>query len=485
MMPAAGAESPVNSEAGFDAALDVALDGGAEESPSLDADAEDADAAASADEYTLVAIELPSACVVTRPSPSSRGINEAEFEDGASVAADAEGESVDSAAAEAGRIDVAVPASTSETIAAGVSGTSVVNDDAQEATAAGNVDAKPGVKIADDLASARLSESTPWEPSDKSAAGAPREAADSASDQSIEDEAESDEPIVLRPASHSAPARRTGQASSEQVSEPSQTPNAFAELQTAGRTESAPIAAIATPKAAKAPLATASAVPDAVPDAVRANADSAARATSEPAGVEAEVQETNAAADAGGEGEFGSSHGKGEAFARSQAGSEPSGAARASGQPVMMLVQSADGTLRLAHAGSVAQTVPAGGPTPEDRAENITRLVQTMRVMSKDGISEATIRLRPDHLGEVSIAIRVDGRNVTATVQAESRNVREWLQSQEDSLRSNLSQQGLSLDKLQVQRDPKHDRREQQHEQQPRPRYRRPQDVEARFEVSA
>lgn len=151
----------------------------------------------------------------------------------------------------------------------------------------------------------------------------------------------------------------------------------------------------------------------------------------------------------------------------------------------MMLVQSADGTLRLAHAGSVAQAAAPGGPTPEERAENITRLVQTMRVMTKDGISEATIRLRPDHLGEVSIAIRVDGRIVTATVQAESRNVREWLQSQEDSLRSNLSQQGLSLDKLHVQRDPKHDRREQQHEQQQRPRYRRPQDLEARFEVSA
>lgn len=145
----------------------------------------------------------------------------------------------------------------------------------------------------------------------------------------------------------------------------------------------------------------------------------------------------------------------------------------------LTLLASPDGTFRLGGAGA-----PAAPPSPVTHApDNFGRLVQTMRVQLKDGISEATVRLRPEHLGEVNISIRVDGKVVSAIVHAESAGVREWLQSQESALRASLSEQGLQLDRLHVQRDPRHDRREHPSQEPKRSRPRHPAGPDARFEV--
>jgi flagellar hook-length control protein FliK len=149
--------------------------------------------------------------------------------------------------------------------------------------------------------------------------------------------------------------------------------------------------------------------------------------------------------------------------------------------PGLALTQTADGTLTLMPvmaASALAQSSAA-------QAENLERLVQTMHVMVKGNVSEATVRLRPEHLGEVSVAIRVEGKAVTATVTAEAASVREWLQSHEEALRTGLQQQGLTLDRLIVQREARQERREQQHQEARRSRPRRGQDPQPRFEVSA
>jgi hypothetical protein len=119
---------------------------------------------------------------------------------------------------------------------------------------------------------------------------------------------------------------------------------------------------------------------------------------------------------------------------------------------------------------------------PYERAENIGRLVQSMRVLVRDGASEATIRLRPEHLGDVNISLRVDGRSVSAVVRAEAAGVREWLQLQHESLRQSLALHGLSLDRLDVEPDERRERREHDEEQPRRPRPR-PLDPGARFDV--
>jgi flagellar hook-length control protein FliK len=136
----------------------------------------------------------------------------------------------------------------------------------------------------------------------------------------------------------------------------------------------------------------------------------------------------------------------------------------------------------------VAAPVEVAPPAPMTHAdaENVHNLVQAMRVTAKAGGWEATVRLKPEHLGEVTIALRVEGNNVSAVVQAESAGVRQWLMDQEQAVRSGLSEHGLHLDRFAVSRDGQ--RREAGEQQrQPQQRRRAPRQAansnEARFEI--
>jgi flagellar hook-length control protein FliK len=86
-------------------------------------------------------------------------------------------------------------------------------------------------------------------------------------------------------------------------------------------------------------------------------------------------------------------------------------------------------------------------------ADTVRQLVQTMRMQFRDGIGDAIVRLRPEHLGEVSISLRVEQGSVSATVQAEVAAVRHWLETHEGTLRSGLAEQGLHLEKFVVRED--------------------------------
>jgi flagellar hook-length control protein FliK len=133
----------------------------------------------------------------------------------------------------------------------------------------------------------------------------------------------------------------------------------------------------------------------------------------------------------------------------------------------------------------VAVAAPAS--TPHVDAENVQNLVQAMRVTAKAGGWEATVRLKPEHLGEVTIALRVEGNSVSAVVQAESAGVRQWLMDQEQAVRSGLSEHGLQLDRFAVSRDgQRREAGEHAHEQQQQQRRRAPrqaQGSEQRFEI--
>jgi flagellar hook-length control protein FliK len=94
---------------------------------------------------------------------------------------------------------------------------------------------------------------------------------------------------------------------------------------------------------------------------------------------------------------------------------------------------------------------PANAAAPD--AQNIDRLVQSMHVNAKSGVMEATVRLRPDYLGDVTIELRVDGTGVSAVVRAESASVRQWLESHEQTIRSGLAEHGLELTRFIVDPD--------------------------------
>jgi len=79
--------------------------------------------------------------------------------------------------------------------------------------------------------------------------------------------------------------------------------------------------------------------------------------------------------------------------------------------------------------------------------------VQSMRMQFRDGIGEAVLKLKPEHLGSVSISLRVENGGLKANVQADMPAVRQWLESQQDTLRSALSEHGLRLDRFDVEPD--------------------------------
>jgi flagellar hook-length control protein FliK len=103
----------------------------------------------------------------------------------------------------------------------------------------------------------------------------------------------------------------------------------------------------------------------------------------------------------------------------------------------------------------VAAQAPPGGPspTPAQTVENVQRLVESIRVQWRQQVSEATVRLNPAHLGEVTISVRLEQGQVAAVVHAQTAAVRQWLEAQEDKVRSSLAGQGLTLERFVVQRD--------------------------------
>ena len=128
-------------------------------------------------------------------------------------------------------------------------------------------------------------------------------------------------------------------------------------------------------------------------------------------------------------------------------------ASNAAGTPVFVVPHTTTASVMAAVGAPVGAEVAQSGIPLRD-TEMVQQFVQTMRVQFRDGIGDAVLRLRPEHLGEVSISLRVENGSVAATVNAETAAVRQWLEANQASLRQGLSEQGLQLDRFVVQRDP-------------------------------
>ncbi|MEX2415313.1 MAG: flagellar hook-length control protein FliK [Paenibacillaceae bacterium] len=87
----------------------------------------------------------------------------------------------------------------------------------------------------------------------------------------------------------------------------------------------------------------------------------------------------------------------------------------------------------------------------QEFAEEMTRiLVKNMSITQLNGSSEAKISLVPEHLGQVDVRISVLNGQITAHFIAESAQARDLLELQLPQLRASLQQQGLQVDKLEV-----------------------------------
>ena len=90
------------------------------------------------------------------------------------------------------------------------------------------------------------------------------------------------------------------------------------------------------------------------------------------------------------------------------------------------------------------------------------QIVQALRMQVLQGGGEARVQLRPEHLGALTIDVRVENGRVSATFNAEVPAVRHWLESHESSLRQALSEQGLELSRFVVHEDGEAPSQEQQ-----------------------
>ena len=187
---------------------------------------------------------------------------------------------------------------------------------------------------------------------------------------------------------------------------------------------------------------------------------------------------------AGGGESFGSGEGRRSPAAARLAAAIVASGAPAGGGPGTAPVSSVAAPVQpILPTTPMAVTAPMAPTAMPEAEENLQQLIQTMRVAAKSGGWEATVHLKPEHLGEVSISLRVDGRNVSASVQAEAAGVREWLRGQEESVRSGLAEHGLQLERFVVDRDGRQQNHEQAEEQPQRRAPRRLAVPAERFEV--
>ena len=84
---------------------------------------------------------------------------------------------------------------------------------------------------------------------------------------------------------------------------------------------------------------------------------------------------------------------------------------------------------------------------------NVTQqIVEQARLIQKAGSSEMVIKLNPEHLGELSLKVSVNGNGgVTATFHTDNAQVRAILETSMIQLKQQLNDQGLKVDSVEVQ----------------------------------
>ena len=68
-----------------------------------------------------------------------------------------------------------------------------------------------------------------------------------------------------------------------------------------------------------------------------------------------------------------------------------------------------------------------------------------------NGVKQLTVQLTPENLGKLTVALQVHGKEVSATIRAESPEAARIIHEQLDIIKTALEDQGLKVDKLEVQ----------------------------------
>jgi flagellar hook-length control protein FliK len=124
-------------------------------------------------------------------------------------------------------------------------------------------------------------------------------------------------------------------------------------------------------------------------------------------------------------------------------------------------------------------------PTAQEDAHNVQTLVRSLKMQFHEGGGEARLRLDPEHLGPVTLTVKVEQGRVSAHVQTETADAGRWIESRQQELRSSLREQGLDVKDFVVSTDPdgRRERERPQETSKPRARQRQANGTTPRFEV--
>jgi flagellar hook-length control protein FliK len=108
---------------------------------------------------------------------------------------------------------------------------------------------------------------------------------------------------------------------------------------------------------------------------------------------------------------------------------------------------------------AVVATRPELPSVPRDPAEafqtpltqhGVDRVSRAVRASVAHGGMEVRLRLHPDSLGEVRVAVRWEGGLLSARLEAATPAARDALEGGTEALRASLQEQGISLDRLSI-----------------------------------
>lgn len=106
-------------------------------------------------------------------------------------------------------------------------------------------------------------------------------------------------------------------------------------------------------------------------------------------------------------------------------------------------------------------SVQTQGTTPSAPAQPVVHVrqfakemtefvVQKLDIVKHTGLTEATIMLRPDHLGQLEVKLTMQNGHLVAQFMTEHSGAKDLLEQQTSQLRSSLQSQGIQVDKVEV-----------------------------------
>jgi flagellar hook-length control protein FliK len=123
------------------------------------------------------------------------------------------------------------------------------------------------------------------------------------------------------------------------------------------------------------------------------------------------------------------------------------------GAALRVAVPQAMAAFHLTQAAGAEMALPVETPAAALPPETTDSIVQSFRLQYQKGGGDAIVHIKPEHLGPVTVSLRVENGVVSAVVSAENPAVAEWLKSNEHVLRDGLASSGLHLERFAVRRD--------------------------------